>query len=295
MSYSFRNTLIMALLAVMVIGSGEYILSSRYKKRLSEIALLTTAKKSELENLRVYNQNYDEVEFQMRNARAVWVSHPKHLKQSENSAISFDYFNTLASRPDSKINFNFRKINVESVTEDEINSNLYTMTGEARFMNLFRFIWNLENFEPLYTIEELEIEPVLGNSGVSGDNKNYVHYYLTIRGYSVEQGDVEPQIPQIVRRQNRTVFNPFTALVQKNIPPNSDNLLNVDKAELFGLSDSKAILVDPAGKNWTLQLGDKVYLGSLTKIDVRDRTVEFTLNVGGYLKKVLLSMKFKNN
>lgn len=295
MSYSLRNTLILLVLVVIVFASGEYSLSSRFKTRLSGIELLKTEKKSDLDRLRSYNKNYDEIEFQMRNARAVWVSHPKHLKNFENSVVSFDYFNTLASRQDSRMNFDFRKINAEVETKNGINSNLYNLTGEARFVNLFRFIWKLENFEPLYTIEELEIEPVSGNSGIANKNENYVHYYLTIRGYSVEQDGIEFQLPQSVKNVNRLIFNPFNALVQKNIPPNKDNLLNADRAVLLGISASKAILMDASGKSWTLRPGDKVYLGSLTEIDARNRTVEFTLNVGGFLKKIVVNMKFKNN
>lgn len=295
MSYSLRNTLILLVLVVIVFASGEYSLSSRFKRRLSEMELLKTAKKSELDRLRTYNQNYDEIEFQMRNARAVWVSHPKHLKNFENSVVSFDYFNTLASRKDSRMNFDFRKINAEVETKNGIHSNLYTLTGEARFANLFRFIWNLENFDPLYTIEELEIEPVSGNSEIANKNENYVHYYLTIRGYSVEQDGIKFQLPQSVKNVNGLIFNPFNALVQKNIPPNRDNLLNADRAVLLGISASKAIFMDPSGKNWTLRPGDKVYLGSLTEIDARNRSVEFTLNVGGFLKKIVVNMKFKNN
>lgn len=293
MSYSLRNTLLLLVLVVLVMSSGEYSLSSRFRKRLSETASITTEKKSELGRLRSYNQNYDEIDFQMRNARAVWVSHPKHLKNYENSVASFEYFNMIASIPDSRLNFNFRKINAEVETKNGINSNLYTLTGDVQFVNLFRFIWKLENFEPLYTIEELEIEPVSGNSGNTEINKNYVHYYLTVRGYSVEHDGIEKQFPRSVDTVNRSVFNPFTTLVQKSIPPNKDNLLNADKAVLLGISTSTAILMGPSGKNWTLQRGDKVYLGSLTDINPRNRTVEFTLNAGGFLKKVVLSMKFK--
>ena len=295
MSYSLRNTIILLVLVMIVIISGEYSLSSRFRNRLSEIGSLTTENKNELNRLRAYNLNYDELEFQMRNAQAVWVSHPKHLKNYENSVVSFDYFNTIASRPDSKLDFNFRKVNAEVESKNGMNSNLYTLTGDARFVNLFRFIWNLENFEPLYTIEELEIDPISGASGIKDDSENYVHYYLTIRGYSIEQDGIEFQLNRTIANQNRSVFNPFNSLVQKNIPPNKDNLLNADRAVLLGISDSKAILLDPSGKNWTLQKEDKVYLGSLTEIDAKNRTVEFTLNVGGYLKKVVLSMRFKNN
>ena len=88
--------------------------------------------------------------------------------------------------------------------------------------------------------------------------------------------------------------NPFQALIQKELPPNRNNLLDVDKATLLGLIQSAAYFRDNTGRTRTLRIGDDVYLGKLTSIDPDNGTVEFTLNEGGFLRKVTLHLEYKN-
>ena len=54
----------------------------------------------------------------------------------------------------------------------------------------------------------------------------------------------------------------------------------------------KAILVDHLGKIHVLKEGDEVYLGYLTKIDVPNNRVEFTLNKGGIVERYSLTLPF---
>lgn len=69
------------------------------------------------------------------------------------------------------------------------------------------------------------------------------------------------------------------------IPPNTDELIDVEKSRLIGITNDKIFLMDQSGKLQELTVGDRVYLGSLSAIDQENESVTFLLNKGGIIDK----------
>jgi hypothetical protein len=230
-------------------------------------------------------------------ARDLWYNLPKKLYRTENSVESFAYFNTLASQRDSKLNFNYRKNDIKTKTDNNIFSNRYTLIGYAGFIDLYRFIWKLENYAPLYVIEELEILPISDKMEKEKIGNNAVQFLMTVKSYSAEIDDevLLRLVPDCERVPVKPGINPFAALIKKQLPPNKEELMVVDNVVLLGMSDIEAYIKDSSGKIWTLGKGDRVYLGELTTINPDAGKVEFTLNEGGFLRKVSLELSFKSN
>ena len=83
----------------------------------------------------------------------------------------------------------------------------------------------------------------------------------------------------------------FYPLIRIDIPPNVDDLLDVQSAELLALIPEGAFITDSKGTSHLLWEGDKVYLGYLTEIDYDENIVQFVLNKGGIIEKITLNLE----
>ena len=294
MSYSLRNTLLLLCMLIIIAAGGTYKISYRYRQITAGLEQQLEDRNGELEMLRAHNNNYDRVEARLYTAQSTWQTMHKRVYNEENSSVSFAYLNKFASQPDSRVSFKYRKNQLEPLKKGIISTNTYTLSGEASFLNLYRFVWKLEHYSPLYKLEELEIEKLNENTEKSVFESNKIRFIMTVHGFSVEQTGLDKQKAVSEKTPKKTLANPFHALVQKQLPPNKNNLLNVDKATLLGLIQSAAYFRDDTGRTRTLRNGDEVYLGKLTSIVPDEGTVEFTLNEGGFLRKVKLHLEYKD-
>ncbi|MCP4724746.1 MAG: hypothetical protein GY863_06905 [bacterium] len=297
MSYTIRNTLILVVLLIAVSALGVYVFSFNLRQEAIRLENDLLIRINELNSLRENNQNFHQIEQSMLYSQDIWKNLPKRLYRIENSVESYAYFNTLASQKDSRLSFNFRKNKLNTVKTNNISHNRYTLVGEARYIDLFRFIWKLENYASLYIIEELEILPPTDKYAREKFGKSAVHFLMTVKSYSMDIGSEEltRQTPVYDMAPVKLNINPFAALISKKLPPNIENLMVVDNSVLLGMSNNEAYLRDPDGKVWNIKRGGKVYLGVLTGIDPDKGLVEFTLSEGGFLRKVTLRMSFKSN
>ncbi|MBT3343778.1 MAG: hypothetical protein HN712_03750 [Gemmatimonadetes bacterium] len=206
----------------------------------------------------------------------------------ENSKITFEYLNELAT-----VNGRHMRLNLVTGRRHEFDryqSTSYMIEGEASFHHLFAFLWKLEHYKRLYTIESLHWQETTRSEGRDSAPRSLVKFRMAITGYGtgsqwsedttlIDEGQPEP-----------LEHNPFRPLVRDYIPPNLRNLLDVDHAQLQGLSDDRAFLLDHQQKLQVMREGDAVYLGLLTDIDKQGRYAEFTLNKGGFIEKVVLRL-----
>ena len=71
------------------------------------------------------------------------------------------------------------------------------------------------------------------------------------------------------------------------------NLLDVATINVKAVASGKALVMDPAGRLITLQIGDEVYLGKMTATHPQEGAVEFTLNNGGIIETVSKQIAFE--
>ncbi len=91
-----------------------------------------------------------------------------------------------------------------------------------------------------------------------------------------------PQLPVYAR-----LFYPLI----HNIPPNTEGLINAEQSRLIGLTAEKIFLMDQAGALQELQVGDEVYLGSLSSINQQTQSAVFVLNKGGIIEEYALQLQ----
>ena len=92
-----------------------------------------------------------------------------------------------------------------------------------------------------------------------------------------------------------TQYDIFYPLIRDKIPPNIDELLDVQTAQLLALIPDGAFITDGSGRSYVLCEGYKVWLGYLTQIDYNSNQVHFVLNKGGIIEKMTLLLSTENN
>lgn len=170
--------------------------------------------------------------------------------------------------------------------------NIYNLRGEAPFSKIYRLVWYLERGPQIYKIKKLDLHGVESKDPETEKPMLVVPFEMELWAYHAEIED----LPSIRRSLGdvrvlpaKNIFYPY---VLRNLPPNKDNLIEVERAELRAIIPGKILLADFGGKIHTLKEGDEVYLGYLTKIDTENRRAEFTLNKGGIYEKIILKLKF---
>ena len=171
--------------------------------------------------------------------------------------------------------------------------NIYNIKGEASFNKIYKLIWYLERGPFLYRITKLRLKGVESKDRDNKRVKLIIPFEMEIRGYYANIPNLPTSQRTIEDVTIQQVRNPFLPFILKNIPPNRDGLLEVERGELKAIVADRALIADQNGKIYSLSVGDKVYLGYLTRIDPVNNQVEFTLNKGGLVEKVVLKIKFE--
>jgi len=198
--------------------------------------------------------------------------------------ISFDF------SPHSYVNIEY----LDTKTAGEFMQYQYDLTGVAFFNDLYKLIYAIEQSKELKKILSVSLKDFIK---VDEDKNPYylVTYKLTVAVYFSSNAD----FASTVLKENSLVPNPvydiFYPLIRNEIPPNTDNLLDVQNATLLALIPEGAFIADGSGSTYLLWEGDQVYLGYLTEIDFDNNIVRFILNKGGIIEKIELSLVKENN
>ena len=91
------------------------------------------------------------------------------------------------------------------------------------------------------------------------------------------------------------IYDVFYPLIRNELPPNTEELLEVEGSKLLALLPDGAFISDTKGNTFMLWEGDQVYLGYLTKIDYNKNRVNFILNKGVIIEKVYLELQKEEN
>lgn len=198
-----------------------------------------------------------------------------------------------------KISSNFSElsyVNIEFKGEGEPGdffSYLYSIKGTAEFSDLFKLVYAIEQSKELKKVLKGSL-----NNFVEVDDEGIPHYLVTYVFevqvyYSDNDAYASSKYAENQLKAN-PLYNIFYPLIRDEIPPNTNDLLDVQTAQLLALIPDGAYVADTKGNTHLLWEGDEVYLGYLTKIDYTTNEVKFVLNKGGVIEKVTLKLDPKN-
>lgn len=295
MSNDVINTIVLTVLLVLVHGVGFYVTQKVQPAKLDALVAEEEAIKlraAEVEDLLAQEALASE---EAAEAFRRWNARYKILPDQLSSPEVVEYLNAL-----SRSGFRAFDITLAGV-EQHPNYSIYSynVTGLAYFESLYGFIWNVENGRGLYRLRDVSIRRQLSEvpNPETGVNRQLVlaQFSLAIDSYfagsrGMSGSDSLITIPDDVLPPRRPAVNPFYPLVLEELPPNTDDLVDVEKDPLVSVVGDQAVF-ERNGELRTLRPGGVVYLGRVSVVDPNVGRVVIDLNKGGIRERVELDLQ----
>lgn len=288
MNKKLRSTIgLVSLLLLIVVISGAYVFFFQ-RGKLNE-------KRAKLEELKANDYNTEQLTLQYQDLLerskaldSILAARKFNIPKDLSSIKFYNFINKVSSGYS-----DLTQINIEydaQKQDKEFFYHLYKMNGRATYNDLYSLIYAIEQSKELKKITGLSL-----NNLVVNDNDGIPHFMV---GFTMDAATYfsanDRFITASLVENNLTaapVHDAFYPIIRNEIPPNYDNLLDVQGAKLLALIPEGAFLSDSKGNTYLVWEGEPVYLGYLTKIDYQRNTVSFILNKGGIIEKTELELE----
>jgi hypothetical protein len=292
MSFATRNSLVLAVLLALIVAVGEYWTSYRQPAKLRAIEAKIKVVDLELRNTPDLLSQYNLVHAEFDRLESRWNSRSKDIPTQDVTGETYAYLNSvMGSSGRIKVDVQY----AGPKQEKQYGYNLYSLRGEAPFSSLHRFIWYLENGRRLFKISKLSLRGIISRDQGTDVPYPAVQFDIEIRAYYTPLVELSSSVAFREAEVAALRTNPFYPLVRADLPPNAEGLVEVDRSELKAVIPGKAFVSDQTGTLRSLSVGDKVYLGYVSKISPEESQVEFTLNKGGVGETYVLKVRFRQS
>ena len=291
MNKKLRSTLsVLGLLLLIVIIGGGYIFIFQ-RSDLND----------KNEKLNEMNANsYDPVELAARSEQlkvrsaildSVLQSRKFNIPKNISSIKFYNFINNVVSNfsEHTHVNIEFRK----REKQKDFFIYEYKITGSGFYNEVFRLIYSIEQSKELKKITTLNMGNMI-QTDEEGIPLFLVSFDMNSQVYFSNDSRFAPE--ELVENDLRTgpIYDAFYPLIRNEIPPNIDELLDVQGSKLLALIPEGAFIADTHGNTYLVWEGVQVYLGYLTQIDYEENTVSFILNKGGIIEKITLELDREN-
>lgn len=298
MSYQLRNSIVLGILLVVILIIGGYINWIRLPGQIEEVDAIIKEINTELQNTPDLITQLHVAEADAVDKKERWQNRSKDIPRADQTAQTYAYLNRIVDLA------GFLRLDMIYQGEKRSGNygyNMYNLRGESNFENFYRFVWMLENGRKLYkiptlnlrSIEIVKTETKPGEEPTPEGREFRVGFEMVIHAYFTPQTDLTGSVGYGEVMPAALNYNPFKPLILSSIPPNILGLVEVDRSELKAVIPGKAFIQDQDNEIQTLQEGDEVYLGYVTRIRPEEGRVEFTLNKGGIIERFELTIRFE--
>lgn len=281
MNQKVKNSIIIAIFFILLVGAASAYIITVQKEKLDE-------KEAKLEELKATYSSMETLLDQLANAEqkvAVIDSAlsqrkfiiPQNLPQEKFYEFVDDNYTDLPVYKFVSIDFK------GEIQEDKVKYYSYKVDGIGSFESVYRLLYAIEHSKELKKIETGEVS---GNTTVdkSGNPKYLVKFQLEVKTYFADN-DQFSSTDYVENKMNpRSLYDAFYPLIRTEIKANTSNLPDIQDAELLFLYPDGAFLKDTRGNTFMLKEGDQVYLGYVTTINYKNKSVSFILNKGGIVE-----------
>jgi hypothetical protein len=287
MNKKLRSTLgLVALLIIILVIGGVYLFVfqrgaiNERQEKLSEL------------NANVYdpeelNARYLALEKRSAELDSILSARKFNIPPNVPSIKFYNFVNNIVA------NFSqYTQVNVEyldQIKDKEFFVHQYKLSGSGYFNEVYSMIYAIEQSKELKKIKQLNLGNLMRTDD-EGVPLFLVSFDMTAQVYY----SADSRFAAVATLENNLTAGPlydaFYPLIRNEIPPNVDNLLDVQGAKLLALIPEGAFVADTKGNTYLVWEGEQVYLGYLTKIDYDNNTVSFILNKGGIIEKVTLEL-----
>lgn len=288
MSFKLRNTVILASLAFLISAVGMIYWKWYQPRKLKEIAKETQITDQKINDMAGLLQKVEQLDTQYKDVKRKYDSRSKEIPTNDVSSQTYGYMSR--GQDEAMTKGDFPKFNMTFEGTHRIANygyNTYKLTsGTGTFESIYKFIYYLENGRRLYKIQRLTLNQKESVDQETKESKSSIEYTMDLDAYF---SNIEVLATSLAAKSLTAVqapFDPFNPLVFTAIsteaPPNE---IDVNKIDIKAVVPGKAFALN-GDELILLHVGDKVWRGSVTKIDPAQSSVEFLLNEGGLFKRL---------
>jgi hypothetical protein len=288
-----RNTLILAsvlaLFSIVGMGWWWWWQPRQIKKIDKEIKAIN----KELEDLPGLTDEVQRLTSQFQDVKRRYDSRSKEIPRSDISSQTYEYMSQGIDEA-GFLKFDMKFLGTSVRTSWGYNAYKLTL-GEAQFENLFKFVYFLENGQRLYKIASMTLEQ---KELVDVDTKEvikWIAFEMEIHAFFVQ--DI-PELGTSLAAKTLTMipspYDPFSNMITQTLSTDAPlGEIDADKVEVKAVLPGK-VFVRTGDALIVLHLGDKVWRGNVTRVNPAESAVEFTLDEGGVVRKLIKKIMFEN-
>ena len=287
MNKKIRSTLgLLGLLLLILIAGGIYIFVfqqgsiSEKEEKLEEL----NANVYDPEELRI---RYENLLKRSAVLDSILSARKFNIPQNLSSIKFYNFVNRILSgfSEDTQVNLEF----IDQKRDKEFFVYEYKLTGGGYFNDVYKLIYAIEQSKELKKVTYLTLGNLI-RTDAEGLPLFLVNFEMNAQVYYSSDNRFAPA--EFVENNLSTgpIYDAFYPLIRNEIPPNIDELLDVQGARLLAIIPEGAFIADTKGNTFLVWEGEQVYLGYLTMIDYNNSTVNFILNKGGIIEKVTLDL-----
>lgn len=287
MNKKLRSTLVLlAFLFFILIAGGAYLYFVQGKDLDKKREKLKELQAKALDPQELLAQ-YQDLLAKSNRLDSILANREFNIPQNLSSIKFYNFVNNVTNGFSDKTQVNVEFL--EQKAEKEFFYHEYKLSGFGYFNEVYNLIYSIERSRELKKVKNV----TLGN--LVQTNKDELPVYLTnftmtVQVYFSRDSRFAPATFVENNLSSPKIYDAFYPLIRNEIPPNVDELLDVQGATLLALIPEGAFIADSKGNTYLIWEGEQVYLGYLTKIDYQNSRVSFILNKGGIIEKMDLEL-----
>lgn len=292
MSYKIRNSIVLGALLLLILGVGTYIRAFNLPKQARKVETQIKKIDEELQNTPNLVNQFNDLSAILTDTQKRWEGRNKDIPPVDVTSQTYAYFSRIIDLS------GYVKLDMIYNGTQQMGNygyNAYTLKGEAPFENLYRFIWYLENDRKLFKIITVNLRGVESAPTAEEESKVLTTFDMLVHAYFSSVSELSNSMGERALTPNGLNVDPFTPVIASALPPNTQALVEIERADLKAVIPGKAFVLDQGNEIRTLREGDEVYLGYVTKLDSESGRLEATLNKGGIIQKVELKIRYGAN
>lgn len=287
MNKKLRSTLVLlALLLIILVAGGAYLYFVQGKSLDEKRAKLKELQAKALDPQELLAQ-YQELLAKSNRLDSILANREFNIPKDLSSIKFFNFVNNITNGFSDKTQVNVEFL--DQKPEKEFFYHEYKLSGFGYFNEVYGLIYAIEKSKELKKVTNL----TLGNLVQKKEDEMpiyLVNFTANVKAYFSRDSRFAPATFVENNLGAPTLYDAFYPLIRNEIPPNVDELLDVQGATLLALIPEGAFIADSKGNTYLIWEGEQVYLGYLTKIDYQNSRVSFILNKGGIIEKLDLEL-----
>ena len=276
---------VLALLIIILVAGGIYIFVIQRGDLTERQEKLVELNKNVYDPVELENR-YNELERKSFELDSILAHREFNIPQDISSIKFYNFINSIVADFPKETTVNVEYL--RQAPDKEFFFHEYKLTGAGNYNDVYKMVYAIEQSKELKKITKVQLTNM-----VKTDKEIplfLVNFEMVAQVYFSSDNRFAPAEYVENNLSTGPVYDAFYPLIRNEIPPNVDNLLDVQGARLLALIPEGAFVADTRGNTYLVWEGEQVYLGYLTKIDYDNNTVSFILNKGGIIEQVTLQL-----